>query len=141
MRIFAGAFALLTVLGLVPATEAGGLHTATGVVLSVDLRAGRIVMTHDDAHPHVLVVNLTTSVIDEAGTPQPGDLEREECVPNGSGPRGGDPDLGAAAGVEGPRQPRDVARGRPGVRAPGAPGRLHTTSTRPPSKLTATPVM
>jgi hypothetical protein len=91
--MFAGALVLVTVLGLLPAAEAGALHTAKGVVLSVDPRAGRIVMTHEDAQgSHVLVVNLLTQIVDEAGALipmgalQPGDLVREQCVPNGSNP-------------------------------------------------------
>ncbi len=93
MKLFGGALALLTLLAWLPGAEAGGLHTAKGIVLSVDPRAGRIVMTHDDAQGrHVLVVDRATRIVDEAGMPIPigalqaGDLVREQCVPNGAGP-------------------------------------------------------
>src|SRR5262245_19844741 len=84
--------ALLVTLAALPiGAEAAGLHTGKGTVLSVDTRAGRLVMAHEAEGRHAFRLDATTRIVDETGRPisaaelPVGDYVREECVMQGHG--------------------------------------------------------
>ena len=98
MKVGYFALALLTTIALtlsarapVRAAEAGAIHTGKGMVLSVDVNRGQIVMTEEPQGTHVLSLNSAATVVDEIGSPleatalRPGDLIREECLEVGDG--------------------------------------------------------
>jgi hypothetical protein len=82
---------LIALAALAAGAEAGVLHTGKGTVLSVDARAGRLVMAHEAEGRHAYRLDATTRIIDETGRPitaaeiRVGDYVREECVPEAHG--------------------------------------------------------
>jgi hypothetical protein len=83
--------ALVAALVLTAGAEAGSLHSGKGTVLSVDARAGRLVMAHETEGRHLYRLDATTRIVDELGQPiaaadlRTGDYVREECVPEANG--------------------------------------------------------
>lgn len=71
--------------GLLEAAENGTTHTGNGTLLSVDAKAGRVVMT-EGGGSHTLSLNQQTTIVDETGRIvsaaflRTGDFVREECL-------------------------------------------------------------
>jgi len=85
------ALPLLAALALVATAEAGPHHSGKGKVLSLDARAGRLVLAHDTEGRHIYRLDGATRFFDETGSPITaaqigvGDYVREECVPEAHG--------------------------------------------------------
>jgi len=71
-------------------SDTAAFHAGDGVLLSVDLKAGRVVLTYGPQCRHVLTLHRRTRIVDETGQRIPptglhaGDQIRGECIIAGS---------------------------------------------------------